>query len=175
MSSVWRATAGTLAQSSGSLVHLKGRAACGVILRWQMLGWCEDSEQLWLHRFTPECPPACALQHCAAQERDPCQKCSRPPTGAHRWRIHCSLLWVKKKYYLDLVIRAVWKILNTVLVAAEVTDHTERWDYVWPWTQSTGVENYVEGMCTIDSVQHVRLSISQSWSLYKNSINCLLI
>lgn len=35
---------------------------------------------------------------------------------------------MKKKCYFDVVVRAVWKILNTVLVAAEVTDHTGRWD-----------------------------------------------
>lgn len=33
----------------------------------------------------------------------------------------------EKKCYFD-VVRADWKILNTVLVAAEVTDHTGRWD-----------------------------------------------
>lgn len=78
---MWWATAATLAQSSGSSVHLRGRASCGlIILRWQMLGWCEDSEQVWLHSLSPEAPPACALQHRAAQEMDPCQECSRPPS-----------------------------------------------------------------------------------------------
>lgn len=75
-------------------------------------------------------PRVSSSLHAAAPEMGLSQKCSRPPSKQALTDEGFTVVCYEgtKKYCFDVVIRAVWKILSTVLIAAEVTDHTGRWD-----------------------------------------------
>lgn len=148
----------------GSSLCLKGRAVHGVIL---CRFWADmrTSEQLWLHSIPIDSSSLC-LQHNAAREMslwEILQNSFR--TGCHEeFTIFCYEL-----VYFDLAIRAVMKILSTVLVAAKDAYHTGRQDS--PLAMNLMYKcRKLTSVCTFGSVQHAWLSNACSGSSSKNSV-----